>query len=109
MDIPSKRPDFYEDTSGYQQDPNRFFEHAKQFVVGAHAVETAETGEHELTVDDLYIVWWGYILGNWKALISTAVPGDGLYFEVTHNATKHETYVDTYKKTANNVFSHHDF
>lgn len=98
----------FEDTSGYSKYPNRFMQAALQFVVGANAVETSESGEYELTVEDLYIVWWSYIVGNWKALISTTVPGDGLYFEVTHDHTKEETYVDIYKKQANHVFSHHD-
>jgi len=102
----SKADPPFEDTSDYDKDPNRFLRYAKQYVVGAHAVVTAESGEDELTVEQLYIVWWTYILGNWKAMISTTVPGDGLYFEVTHDVTRHQTYVDTYKKTANQVFDH---
>lgn len=98
----------FEDTSDYDLEPDRFLRYAKQFVVGANAVETAETGGYELTMDDLYIVWFAKTLGNWKALISTRIPGDGLYFEVTHNGAKEETYVDIYQKTANHVFSHHD-
>lgn len=100
---------FPEDTSDYDKDNDRFLQYAKQYVVGANAAETAETGEQELTVDDLYIVWFSKTLQNWKALISTTVPGDGLYFEVTHNGDKEETYVDIYKKTANHCFSHHNF
>lgn len=99
----------FEDTSDYDKDPDRFLKHAKQFVVGAHAVETAETGDPELTIDELYIVWFSKTLQNWKALISTTRSGDGLYFEVTHNGDKLETYVDTYYKGSNQVFSHHDF
>lgn len=98
-----------ENISEQKKDPDRFCAYAKQFVVGANAVETAETGEYELTVDDLYIVTFTYILGNWKALVGTSVPDDGLYFEVTHNKLKEETYVDIYKKTANHLFSHHDY
>lgn len=98
----------FEDTGDYSKDPDRFLQYAKQFVVGANAVETAETEEYELTVEDLYIVWFAKTLGNWKALISTSIPGDGLYFEVTHNGEKEETYVDIYKKVNNHVFSHHD-
>ena len=50
--------------------------------------------------DDVYVVWSCYILGNWKALISTMLP-DGMYYEVTYNAYGYETYIDAYKKFDN--------
>lgn len=50
--------------------------------------------------DEVYIVWFCYILGGWKALISTTLP-DGMYYEVTHTAVKKETYIDAYKKFDN--------
>jgi hypothetical protein len=99
----------FEDTSEYHLDNDRFLREAKQYVVGANAVETSESGEYELTVDDLYIVWFSKTLKNWKALISTSISDDGLYFEVTHNGEKNQTYVDIYKKTANHVFDHNHF
>ena len=37
-----------------------------------------------------------------KALISTTV-SDGMYYEITHNGDKNETYVDAYKKWENFV------
>ena len=49
---------------------------------------------------ELYIVWKCKTLQNWKALISTDVI-NGLYWEVTHNGDKNETYVEMYKKTNN--------
>lgn len=49
---------------------------------------------------DVYVVWFTYVLGNWKALVSTTLP-DGMYYEVTHNDTKNETYLDSYKKFDN--------
>ena len=49
---------------------------------------------------DVYIVWFCYILGGWKALVSTSLP-DGMYYEVTHSAVKKETYIDAYKKFHN--------
>ena len=54
----------------------------------------------ELIEEDLYIVWFCKTLQNWIALISTDVV-NGLYWEVTHNADKNETYVDMYTKTNN--------
>lgn len=50
--------------------------------------------------DDVYCVWWCYILGGWKALISTSIP-DGMYYEVTYNHSKDEIYLDAYKREKN--------
>lgn len=50
--------------------------------------------------DDVYAVWFSYTLGSWKALLSTTLP-DGMYYEVTHNFAKRETYLDAYKKFDN--------
>jgi len=49
---------------------------------------------------DLYIVWQCFILGSQKWLISTSLP-DGMYYEVTYNASKREYYLDAYKKFQN--------
>ena len=51
---------------------------------------------------ELRVVWFAYILGNRKALVSTDV-SDGKYFEVTRNAAMQETYVDEYVKRMNHV------
>lgn len=53
-----------------------------------------------LTPDKVYVVWFNYTLGNWKALLSTMVV-DGKYYEVTFNALTHELYIDTYVKLRN--------
>jgi Family of unknown function (DUF6275) len=50
--------------------------------------------------DDIYVVWFCKTLQNWKALLSTTLP-DGMYYEVTHNGAKQETYLDAYKKFDN--------
>ena len=50
--------------------------------------------------DEVYVVWFCFILGGWKALVSTSLP-DGMYYEVTHNVSKSETYLDAYKKFDN--------
>jgi hypothetical protein len=56
-------------------------------------------------IDEIYVVWFAYILGGWKALVSTSLP-DGRYYEVTSNKEKGETYVDIYMKLDQLVFSH---
>ena len=50
--------------------------------------------------DAYYVVWFCFILGGWKALVSSTNP-DGRYYEVTYNRTKGETYIDTYEKIEN--------
>ena len=58
------------------------------------------TDKKQITMDDVFVVWWCKTLQNWKALVSTTV-SDGMYYEVTHNGDKNETYVDVYKKWEN--------
>lgn len=55
-----------------------------------------------LEMSDIFIVWFCKTLQNWKALVSTNVR-DGIYYEVTHNGDKRETYLDVYKKWENMV------
>lgn len=75
-------------------------EKAKQLVVDFFNEEVEKTDGFALTVDDVYIVWWSKTLQNWKALVSTTV-SDGMYYEVTYNGDKQETYIDAYKKWKN--------
>ena len=58
------------------------------------------TDNKQIKVDDVYIVWQVKALQNWKALCSTT-SFDGMYYEITHNGDKEETYVDAYKKFEN--------
>lgn len=58
------------------------------------------TDGKKLTIEDVFIVWFSKTLQNWKALVSTTV-SDGMYYEITHNGDKGETYVDVYKKWDN--------
>lgn len=77
---------------------------AKQFVIKETVRYNIDTNTDEyLGLDEVYIVWFSYILGGWKALLSTVHP-DGKYYEVTYNRVKHEVYVDTYVKTSNTLY-----
>ena len=58
------------------------------------------TDKMQITVDDVYVVWFCKTLQNWKALASTTVP-DGMYYELTYNGDKYEMYLDAYKKFEN--------
>ena len=70
---------------------NYFLEQAKKCV---------EQTTNEVLAEEMYIVWFCKTLQNWKALVSTDVI-NGVYWEVTHNGDKNETYVDTYTKSSN--------
>lgn len=71
------------------------------FLVAQYFNRKAEkTDQMLLTTNDVYIVWFCYILGGWKALVSTTIV-DGMYYEVTYNKEKGETYLDAYKKWEN--------
>lgn len=70
---------------------NIFLEKAKKCV---------EQTTNEVLAEEMYIVWFCKTLQNWKALVSTDVI-NGVYWEVTHNGDKNETYVDTYFKSSN--------
>ena len=82
-------------------DPDQFLKKAK-YVVSEYINKGPELESHPAIIeaDDLYIVWFAKTLQNWKALVST-VYSDGLYYEVTYNGDKAETYLDVYAKINN--------
>lgn len=84
------------------EDPDLFLKAAKLFVVGSYN-NRVNDDDAELSIDDVYIVWFAKILQNWKALISTDRTS-GMYFEVTFNGDKETAYVDHYFKVAQDVF-----
>lgn len=49
---------------------------------------------------EVYVVWFTKTLRNWKALVSTTLPGK-MYYEVTYNGNRRETYIDAYLKVDN--------
>jgi len=55
---------------------------------------------YEVGLDDIYVVWFSKTLQNWKAMVSSTLP-DQMYYEVTYNGDKLETYLDAYKKWDN--------
>lgn len=72
-------------------------------IVAEYFNENADVTDHKnITVNDIYVVWYCKSLQNHKALLSTNVP-DGMYYEITYNGDKDETYVDAYKKWKNFV------
>lgn len=54
-----------------------------------------------IDLSNVFIVWACKTLQNYKALLSTTVSGDDVYFEYTYNGDKHELYEDFYMKFNN--------
>lgn len=75
-------------------------EKAKQIVVDYFNSNADVTDGKQITTDDVYVVWFCKTLQNWKVLASTNI-SDGMYYEITHNGDKDETYVDAYKRWDN--------
>ena len=75
-------------------------EKAKQIVIDYYNEHVEKTDNKKLTESEVFIVWFSKTLQNWKALISTTM-SDGMYYEVTYNGDKKETYLDAYKKWEN--------
>ena len=75
-------------------------EKAKQIVIDYYNGRVEKTDNKKLTAEEVFIVWFSKTLQNWKALVSTTI-SDGMYYEVTYNGDKKETYLDAYKKWEN--------
>ena len=73
---------------------------AKEIVLNYANKHIDKTDNVQITLDNVYIVWFCKTLQNWKALVSTTLP-DGMYYEVTYNGDKKEIYLDAYKKFEN--------
>lgn len=69
------------------------------WLVKRHVQENLEKTDPDVDFR-VFVVWFAFTLGNYKALVSTSLP-DGRYYEVTHNHVKGETYIDTYVKIRN--------
>lgn len=79
-----------------------FIKLCKEVIADYVSKRIDKTGNVKISTDDVYVVWSCKTLQNWKALVSTTLP-NGMYFEITHNGDKNETYIDVYKKRDNFV------
>ena len=73
---------------------------ARKIVLDYTNEHIDKTDNVQITLDNVFIVWFCKTLQNWKALVSTDLP-DGMYYEVTYNGDKKEVYIDAYKKFEN--------
>ena len=79
---------------------NAFSDKAKQIIVDYFNSRSDITDDKHISADDVYIVWFSKTLQNWKALVSTTIP-DNMYYEITYNGDREETYLDAYRKWEN--------
>lgn len=84
-------------------DVNAMTNKAKRLVVEYFNGRVDCTNNIKLTEDQVFIVWFSKTLQNWKAMVSTTI-SDGMYYEITYNGDRKETYVDAYKKWENKCF-----
>lgn len=73
---------------------------ARKIVLNYANEHLDKTDNVQITLDNVFIVWFCKTLQNWKALVSTTLP-DGMYYEVTYNGNNKEIYLDAYKKFEN--------
>lgn len=73
---------------------------ARKIVLNYANEHIDKTDNVQITLDNVFIVWFCKTLQNWKALVSTTLP-DGMYYEVTYNGNNKEMYLDAYKKFEN--------
>lgn len=78
--------------------PESYMDRARK-LVEAYVIEHMEKTDPRYDFVT-YIVWFNKTLDHWKALVSTTLP-DKMYYEVTHNGIKKETYIDVYLKVDN--------
>lgn len=77
-----------------------FLDFCKQQIVYYFNDHCEKTDNANITIDDVYVVWYCKTLQNYKALLSTNV-SDGMYYEITYNGDKKQLYMDAYKKWQN--------
>jgi hypothetical protein len=78
-----------------------FPDRAREAVLNHYNSKHHASGS-SINMDDVYVVWFAYVLGAWKALVSTTVPDDR-YYEVTFDKERGVAYLDEYQKAENVV------
>lgn len=79
----------------------------KALVADNFNSHVAVKGTHEpVTIEDVYVVTYTYILGNFKAMVATTRK-DNLYYEVTYDVVKNRACLNIYKKCASRVQPEH--
>lgn len=79
---------------------SKFIAMAKEVIANYY---TETLGENSVTPEKIGVVWVSKALQNNKGLFACFGTDDQLYFEVTRNGDKCETYLDVYDKKENIV------
>jgi hypothetical protein len=89
----------YQTDPGSRQnlDPDRFLRAAKRLVVDNYNRHYNPETDTELTVGDVYIVWFAKALGNWRAIVSSNV-ARGLLYDVSYNGHRAEATIDVFRR-----------
>lgn len=82
---------------------DEFFKVGKEVVKQLAESTLCPTDNIKLSLDDVYMVLYAYVLGNMKATFSTKL-SDGKYYEVTYNSAANELYVDQYVKLQQKIY-----
>lgn len=90
-------------SSAEELDPFQFIERAQQLVSDWYVHRDLD---HVIARENVYVVWFAKVLGNWKALLSTPIP-DGRYFEISYDGEKKQAYLDVYTKAENHTIPDH--
>ena len=90
-----------------QKSVDEYMTTAKALVLENYTEHQVPRGNPEITLDDLFLVWFTKTFSNWKCLVAT-IYADGLYYEVTHNGNAQETYVDIYRRLGHSKVSDKD-
>lgn len=67
------------------------------FDFARSSLDPSDSQYAEFTFDDVDVVQFFYILGNWKALVSTTLP-DGMYYEVSYEKSRSVARLEAYKR-----------
>lgn len=105
--------DYYSSLDQFSEDVDKLFKRIRLFVVGSRN-NNVEDDEMQISIEDMDIVSFTYILGGWKSMVSLhPLTKDGkilsegrtIMFEITYDKAKEATYVVTYQKIAQDTFS----
>ena len=81
---------------GFSPTPEGFL----RFFVDWFNENVADHDVDNIVFGDAYVVWFCFILGRAKCLVSTTMP-DRRYYELTWDPDREMVYVDSYVKVTN--------
>lgn len=96
-------PTLPESTNPYvvlERESDKFTNKAKRLVVDNYNAHHNRNKTEPLTLDDVFIVSFAVILGNWKAYVASNV-ARGLIYQVTYNDRRSEATVEIFKRVNN--------